>query len=636
MTNDFLDELDKELETISTPAIKKEEVKKVEEVKKTQDKKEQKKSRNNNQWPFVSFKDASLSKFPETKFYLPTLREWYTRFIPIGWNNETWAKNMWMVQYWEDIILIDCWVQFADEDMLWANYAIPDVWFLTKYKDKIKWMIITHAHLDHIWALKHVLPALWMPTLYWTKLTLGILKKQLTENKLIDKSTFVEIDAWSKEIHKIGQFSVEFFKVNHSIPDCAWFCLESPKWFRMVHTWDFKIDYTPAIDSPADLARIWWIWDRWVTLFLSDSTWSTRKGHSMSEAKVWEALEKLIANHKRGRLFIATFSSWLSRVQQLVDICQKYDKVMFLSWRSMIENVAIARELGYLHYKQWTIKKLTPKSTQWIPPHRQVIITTWSQWEDMAWLSRMANWTHPAVEIVKWDTVLFSSSVVPWNEKSVVNIINKLIKFGANVITKDDWDYHTWGHALQEEQEIMLKLVKSKFFMPVYWDLYFRTVHKRTAMRIGMKDSSILLSENGQIFDFAPNNTVFRSKIKVPLQEVVVDGHWIWVAWTHVMDARERMMNSWVLVLLFRVDKKTRAIIGHIKLETRWFVYVDEVRQVHRMIIKKSKSVYENTIKDVPEIEDKDLIKIIKTDLESFLIQRIDRNPMIIPMITEI
>jgi len=161
MTNDFLDELDKELETISTPAIKKEEVKKVEEVKKTQDKKEQKKSRNNNQWPFVSFKDASLSKFPETKFYLPTLREWYTRFIPIGWNNETWAKNMWMVQYWEDIILIDCWVQFADEDMLWANYAIPDVWFLTKYKDKIKWMIITHAHLDHIWALKHVLPALW-------------------------------------------------------------------------------------------------------------------------------------------------------------------------------------------------------------------------------------------------------------------------------------------------------------------------------------------------------------------------------------------------------------------------------------------------------------------------------------------
>ena len=591
--------------------------------------------RRNNGWN--DYREKFISKFPETKFYLPSLREGYTRYMPIWGNDETGSKNMSMAQYWDDIVLIDCWVQFTDHSLPGVNYSIPDVSFLQKYTKNIKAMIITHAHLDHIGALKHVLPAVGMPPLYGTKLTLGFVKKQLVEAGLADKVQFIEIDAWSDKKHKIGEFEVEFFKVNHSVPDCAGFYMESPGGAKFVHTWDFKIDFTPEIDAPADLERIGQIGARWITLFLSDSTGSTRKGHSMSEANVGEALDEIVRNHKRWRLIIAAFSSWISRVQQLITISEKYNKTIFLSGRSMIENVDIAKKLGYLKMKPGTVKKMTAKNTEGILPHNQIIITTGSQWEQFSALTRMAQWTHNAVEIVSGDTIVFSSSVVPGNDRSVVAIINKLIKLWANVLTKDDWEYHTWGHAFQEEQKIFLNLVKPKYFMPIYGDLYFRTTHAKTAESIGFKKDNIILINNGQIVDFAPKTwDVFKSKIKAPIQEIIIDGYAMSVAWSHVLKAREKMMQAWVLVINYRADKKTRALIGHIKLETRGLVYLDEVKNTHRWLIKKSRELYENTIKDVPDIEEKDLLKIIRTDLEFFLSRRLDREPMIIPMITEV
>ena len=585
----------------------------------------------------LPYREKYISKFPDTKFYLPALREGYTRYMPIWWNDETGSKNMAMAQYWDDIILIDCWVQFTDYTLPWVNYSIPDVSFLQKYKKNIKGMIITHAHLDHIWALKHVYPAVWYPTLYWTKLTLWFVKKQLEEAWILDKATFVEVDAWSNKKYKIWEFQVEFFRVNHSVPDCAWFYMESPGWAKFVHTWDFKIDFTPEIDPPADLERIWEIGSRWITLLLSDSTGSPKKGHSMSEANVWEALDEIVRNHKRWRLIIAAFSSWISRVQQLINIAAKYWKTIFLSWRSMVENVEIAKQLGYLKIKPGVVKKMTSKNTEWIPPHNQIIITTWSQWEQFSALARMAEWTHNAIEIVSWDTIVFSSSVVPWNDRSVIAIINKLIKLWANVLTKDDWEYHTGWHAFQEEQKIMLNLVKPKYFMPVYGDLYFRTIHAKTAMSTGFKKENILLLDNGQIVDFAPKTwKVFKSRIKAPIQEIIIDWYAMSVSTSHVLKAREKMMWAWVLVVNYKVDKKTRAIIWHIKIETRGLVYLEEIKHTHRWLIRKSREIYENTIKDVPDIEEKDLLKIIRTDLEAYLVKKLDREPMIIPMITEV
>lgn len=646
---DFLNDLDNELKNIipneedvivddentntSTSLIvdDKKEIENIENIEDTDQIVDTKYIRPNNEfvWKFIS-------KFPEIKFYLPALREGYTRFIPIWWNNETWAKNMWMAQYWDDIILIDCWVQFADADMLWVNYSIPDVSFLTKYTSNIKWIIITHAHLDHIWALKHILPALNFPTLYATRLTLWLIKKQIEEAWFLSKMTFIEVDAWSNEKIKIWQFSVEFFRVNHSVPDCAWIYIESPSGVKFVHTWDFKIDFTPAIDKPADLSRIWEIWKRWITMLLSDSTWSTRKGFSKSERDVWITLDNIVRNHTKGRLIIATFSSWISRVQQLIDSCDKCGKTIFLSGRSMIENVAIAKELGYLKIKPHVVKKMSPKATAWILPHNQVIITTWSQGEQFSALSRMAEWKHNSIEIIRWDTIVFSSSTVPWNEKSVVWIINKLIKLWADVITKDDWEVHTGWHAFQEEQKIMLKLVSPRYFMPVFWDLYFRTAHKNTAISIWHKEDDVLMIDNWNIVDFSPNWNIFKSRIKVPIQEIIIDWHGMWTLTSHVIKAREKMMKSWVLVISYKVDSKTKAIIWHIKIETRWFVYLEEIRFIHKIVIKKAKDVYDNTIKDIPDIEEKDLLKIIRTDLEAFLLKRIDRSPMIIPMVTEV
>ncbi len=575
-------------------------------------------------------------EFPEIKFYLPSLREGYTRYIPIGGNNEIGAKNMGMFQYKDDILLVDCGVQFAEPEMLGASYSIPDVSFLTKYTKNIKGFLITHAHLDHIGAIKDILPALDYPTLYGTKLTIGLIKKQLQEKKILDKATLVVVDASVEKKLKIGEFTVEYFNVNHSIPDCAGIYIESPGGTKIVHTGDIKIDMTPAIDAPADLKRYEEIGKRGIDLFLSDSTGSIKKGFSTSEKPVGEELEKIVSQATQGRVFIATFSSWLSRVQQLADICEKHDKQIFLTGRSMVENVAIAKELWYIKCKPGTIRKMTSKNLKEVPNNKQVIITTWSQWEEFSALTRMAEWKHPHVEIQADDTVVFSSSVVPGNERSVSLSINKLIKYGVKVITKDDALVHTSGHGYQEEQKMLLRLFNPKYFSPIFWDLYFRTIHKETAKSIWWKEDNILMLDNGNIVDFAPSGTVFRSKIKVPIQDLIVDGHGVGTADSHVIKAREKMMNSGVLVLLLRVDKKTKAILGHIKLETRGLAYIDEVRHIHRILIKKTREVYENTIKDIPDIEEKDLLKIIRSDLESFLLKRIDREPMIIPMITEV
>ncbi len=579
-------------------------------------------------------REKFVSTFPETKFYLPSLRDKYTRYIPIGWNNETGAKNMWMFQYGDDLLLVDCGVMFADETLPWVDYSIPDVSFLTKYTKNIKGFVITHAHLDHIGALKHIVPALDFPTLYGTKLTLWIVKKGLTEAGFMDKCSFVEVDAKVENHNQIGHFDVEFFSINHSIPDSAGLFITSPGWAKFFHTGDFKIDVTPAIDQPADFERFKRFGDKGVTMLLSDSTGSIKKGSTQSEKPIGEELDKIVAWHNTGRLFIATFSSWISRVQQLIDSCEKHGKFIFLSGRSMIENVSIAKELGYLRMKEWTMKKMTPKTTQGVPPEKQVIITTWSQWEEFSALTRMAQGLHPSIEIVKGDTIVFSSSVVPGNDRSVWGIINKLIALGANVITKDNANVHTGWHGAIDDQKKIIELVRPKYFTPVYWDIYFRSLHAKTAQSMWIKKDKVLLLDNGNIIDFAPNENVFRSKIKVPLQDIVIDGNGMWTANSHVISARHKMKWWWVLVVNYRVDRRTKALLGHIRLETRGLVYIDEVRNMHREILKKCRFIYENTIQDIPDMEEKDLLKIVRTDLEKFISYKVNREPMIIPMIT--
>lgn len=589
---------------------------------------------NNADSEFGSLRHSLMTNFPETKFYLPTLREGYTRAIPIWGHNEV-GKNMSMYQYWEDIVLIDGGMQFPEADMLGAKYSIPDISFLIPYKDKIKGFIITHGHLDHIGALKHLLPALGMPPVYWTKLTIGLIKKSLDENNLLNAATLIEVDQDKEEFIKMGKWNVEFFRENHSIPDSTWVYLESPH-AKIVHTWDFKFDFTPAVDKPADLARMWRIGQRGISILMSDSTNATKKWFTKSEKDIGLSLDHLIEKHREWRMVIATFSSLIWRIHQIVEACEKHGKYVFLSGRSMVENVRIAKDLGFIKASAGTIKKMTGKATEGIPYNKQVIITTGSQWEEFSALYRIAEGTHPSIEVMPGDTIVLSSTPIPGNERSVVDIMNKLIKMWAYVVTNDNLDIHASWHASQEEQKIMLNLMKPKYFMPIHGELFMRVAHKNTAMELGYKDEDVVLTDNWNILDISPDWKLFRSKIKVPLQEVIVDGLGIGTAGSHVIKAREKMMNSWVLVIGFKIDSKTKAIVWPLKIETRGLVYIDEVRQIHKMIIKKAKTVYENTIMDVPEIEEKDLVKIIKADLESYLLQKIDREPMIIPLITEV
>ncbi len=568
--------------------------------------------------------------FPNLKpQMLPPLEKWHTRVVVVWWHNEVW-KNMSMIQYDNEMFLIDCWIQFPENTMLWAKYSLPDISFLIPHKNKIKWIAITHWHLDHIGWLKHILPTLWFPTIYWTKLTLWLIRKQLEEAWILDKTKFQVMNPDTDSMMQIGSFKLEFFRENHNIPDACGIYIETPN-AKLVHTWDFKFDFTPSIDKPADLTKIWEIWLRWIDLLLSDSTNSLKEWFTKTEADIWVELHKIISE-ATWRIIIATFSSLIWRVQQVVGSAEKNWRTVFLNGRSMVENIKIWRELGFVKSNPNTIRRLTNAIEQ-IPDEKQIILTTWSQGEEFSWLYRMAYGEHPIVKIRPWDSIILSSTPVPGNERWVINLMNELIRLWATLYTKDWMDIHTSWHAAKEEQKIMLNLIKPKNFMPAHGELFMRVAHKKTAMSLGIADKNNFLADNWSIIDIDPNKNIKKSKYKLKLEEIIVDGQWIGIATSHVIDARAQMMKSGVVVVVFKADEKTKNILGPLKIETRWLVYLDEVREVHRMIIKKARTSFETTVKDIPDIEEKELIKIVKKDVESYLAYKIEREPMVIPTV---
>ncbi len=550
------------------------------------------------------------------------------KVMPLGGLEEV-GKNMMVIEYRDDIVVIDAGMQFPEEDMLGIDYVIPDISYLEKNKHKIRGIIITHGHLDHIGALPHILPKLNFPLVFGTPLTMGLSSKRLEEFALHKKAKLKKITPDDK--FKLGTFNLEFFRVNHSIPDGLGVFINTPVG-NLVHTGDFKFDFTPADDKPADFAKIAALSSQGVLAAFVDSTNAAKPGYALSERVIGENLENIIT-HTSGRIVIASFSSLIGRIQQIIDICVKTNRKMFISGRSMEVNLAIAEKLGYIKAPKGLMNKVTSKVLDHTPSSQTLILTTGSQGESMSALARIALGDHNRIQIQKGDTVLLSSSPIIGNEKAIVTVINNLSRLGAKVITNSSMDIHTSGHAQQEDLKLMHSLLKPKHLIPIHGELHMRVAHKDVALSLGRDEKSIHLMDNGDILEFDERGNAQKAKEKLNVYDVFVDGLGVGDIGTQVIRERQIMSQNGILVVLLNVNPKTNKLVEEPNIVSRGFVYMKESQKIYDEIKALTSKEYANIIKKNPKIKRKELKNEIRILITKFVRKRIDRQPMILPLI---
>ena len=534
------------------------------------------------------------------------------------------------MEYGDDIIIVDCGLEFAGGETLGADYIIPDISYLQANKHKIKWVVITHGHLDHIGWLRHVLPELDFPMMYTTPLALGLIKKSFDDQRMIPHIKYQIVNP-DIDLIKLGCFTIEFVRVNHNIPETMALSIQTPKGI-IFNSADFKIDHTPAIDRPADLGKIARIWLEWVKLYIGDSLWCDHKGRSQSEKGIWENLDGIIKNAE-GRLLIAMFATNVGRIIQTIESAIRHNKVVFLTGRSMINNVDICEELGYIKVPKWYIRdlKLSGNDINNLPANRVVILSTGAQWEEFSALWRLSRGEHAQLQLVKGDTILISARAIPWNEKWMSDMINDLIVRDINLITNDDMDVHASGHGYEEDHKLMLWLLKPQFFLPYFMPAKERYAHRKIAMEMGMSEHDILMPVHTGAIIEVYNEWVRLSDHPLKLDTILIDGKWIGsVEGEFVMKARKTMSENGTLTFVLKVDTLTRALVGKTQIESRGFVYSGELQQVHNEVIKLIEKRYQERIGKVKDL--RSLLKDIKSELELYLLKILDRVPMIIPM----
>lgn len=531
------------------------------------------------------------------------------------------------IEYDKDLILVDAGMEFAAEAELGADYIIPDISYIKKNKAKLRGIVLTHGHLDHIGALRDILPELDFPMIYTTPLALGLIKKTFENPKDAMKIKYKLIDP-DMDIIKLGCFTLEFARVNHNIPETLAVAIHTPKGV-VFDSADFKIDQTPAIDQPSDLAKIARIGLEGVKLYIGDSLGSDRPGWSVSEKVIGKNLDDLIKN-TQSRTIIATFASNVGRIIQIINSAIKYNKVVFLSGRSMLNNIEICQELGYIDVPKGFIRKLSPE-VDTLPDERVLILSTGAQGEEFAGLTRMARGDHPMVQLKPGDTVLMSASAIPGNEMAVSNMINDLVVKGVNVVTRDDIDIHASGHGFMEEHKLFLSLLKPEYFLPFFMPPAERYAHRKLAIDLGMDGDHILMPhENGDVIEIYDDVTLIASQ-QIKLDKVVVDGKGIGhLSGEYVIKARKIMAESGIVGLIFKVDTKTRELVGNIQIESRGFVYSSEVKKIHTQVVEFARAKYNDNCKKRMEI--KDNLKLIREELGEYITKIIGRVPMLMLM----
>jgi ribonuclease J len=546
------------------------------------------------------------------------------KIIPLGGLGEI-GKNMMLVEYGRDIIIIDSGLMFPEEDMLGIDLVIPDISYLIEKKDRIRGIIITHAHEDHIGALPYTLPQLEAP-IYCTKLAKGLITVKLKERKALAGARINEVATNAK--FSLGCFNIELFPVCHSIPDAVGLIIKTPIG-TVVHSGDFKLDHTPVDGKAADLGRLSRAGEEGVLLLLSDSTHVELPGYTPSEKVVGETVDNITANAK-GRVIVTTFASLISRVQQVIDVAEKHNRRVFIVGRSMNDNVKMSLQLGYLRAPNGIIGRIDELKN--MPPHKIMLITTGSQGEPTSALVRIANKDHNQLHIIKGDTVILCSSPIPGNESLVSRTIDSLFKQGANVIYDRLARVHVHGHGSQEELKLIISLVKPKYFIPVHGEYRHLSLHTRLAQEMGIPAENTFTLEDGDVLEITPDSA--KTNGRVPSGHVYVDGLSVGDVNGVVLRNRRMLSRDGIVVAIVAINQNTGKIVGRPDIVSRGFVDTNEFQE----IMEGSRNLIIKTIDHNGHgvIEWSVINTKIKDALNKYYYENTKRRPMVLPVVVKV
>ena len=545
------------------------------------------------------------------------------KIIPLG-GLEQIGMNITAFEYEDSIIVVDCGLAFPEDDMLGIDLVIPDVTYLRDNIEKVKGFFITHGHEDHIGAIPYVLREINVP-IYATKLTIGIIEHKLEEHDLLNKVKR-KVVKYGQHIN-LGCFRVEFIKTNHSIQDAAALAIYSPAGI-VVHTGDFKVDYTPVFGDAIDLQRFGEIGKKGVLALLCDSTNAERPGFTLSEKSVGKTLDTIFDDHRSSRIIIATFASNVDRVQQIINTAEKYGRKVAIEGRSMVNIISIASELGYLILPDNILIDVDQLKSY--PDEQTVIITTGSQGESMAALSRMANGTHRKIAIKPMDTIIFSSNPIPGNEKSVTGIINELMRKGADVIFQD---VHVSGHACQEDIKLIYSLVNPKYSIPVHGEYKHLVAQAKIAEQLGYDHEHIKILSSGDVLEINQDGAEITGK--VPVGNIMVDGLGVGDVGNIVLRDRQRLAEDGIIIVVITLESGTGQVLAGPDIVSRGFVYV----RTSESLMDEAKMILDNTMEYCMDHNITDWGKIkneVKDALGDFVWKETKRRPMIMPIIMEV
>ena len=545
------------------------------------------------------------------------------KIIPLG-GLEQIGMNMTAFEYEDSIIVVDCGMAFPSDDMLGIDLVIPDVSYLKNNIDKVKGFVITHGHEDHIGALPYVLRDVPAPV-YGTKLTIGLIENKLKEHNMM-KTVRRKVVKHGQSIN-LGCFRIEFIKTNHSIADASALAIFSPAGI-IVHTGDFKIDYTPVFGEPADLQRFAELGKKGVLALMCDSTNAIRPGFTMSERTVGKTFDSIFAEHKNNRIIVATFASNVDRVQQIINTAYHYGRKVVVEGRSMVNVIGTASELGYINIPENTLIDIEHLKNY--KKEDTVLITTGSQGESLAALSRMAADLHKKVSIMPGDVVILSSTPIPGNEKAVARVINELSMKGAEVINQDT---HVSGHACQEEIKLMYSLVRPKFSIPVHGEYRHLMAQRNLAISMGIPKENVILMRSGDVIEIGDEG--YRVADHVQAGGILVDGLGIGDVGNIVLRDRQNLAQNGIIIVVLTLEKYSNQLLAGPDIVSRGFVYVREsedlMEEAQRIVDEAVQSCLEKHVSDWGKNKN-----IIRDSLSDFLWKKMKRNPMILPIIMEV